>query len=169
MSAWRRIPVVAAGAALLSGCMVGPNFHRPAPPAVSGYTPGPLPPSTTAAPVPGGASQSFAPGADVAAQWWTLFGSPQVDDLVQRALKANPDLDAARAALKAAHEAWLVERGTLLPTADASYQATREKSSGTLSPVLSTPNDLFTLHTVTLDVVYTADVFGGLRRQIENV
>ena len=99
----------------------------------------------------------------------TLFGSSQIDDLVQRALKTNPDLEAARAALKAAHEAWLVQRGTLLPMADTSYQATREKASGALSPPLSTPNDLFTLHTVTLDVAYTPDVFGGLRRQIENV
>jgi NodT family efflux transporter outer membrane factor (OMF) lipoprotein len=165
----RRVLAVAVAAALLAGCMVGPNFHRPAPPTVSGYTPEPLLPSTAAAPVPGGASQSFAQGADLAGQWWTLFGSPQVDDLVQRALKANPDLEAARAALKAAHQAWLVQRGTLLPTADVSYEGTREKASGALSPPLSTPNDLFTLHTVTLNVAYTADVFGGLRRQIENV
>jgi NodT family efflux transporter outer membrane factor (OMF) lipoprotein len=163
--------LIAAGAAAagLAGCMVGPNFHRPAPPTPTGYTPAPLPSATAAAPVVGGTSQSFAQGADIAGQWWTLFGSPQIDDLVQRALKTNPDLDAARAALKAAHEAWLVQRGTLLPTADASYDVTREKASGALSPPLSTPNDLFTLHTVTLDVAYTPDVFGGLRRQIENV
>ena len=168
-SAWRRISVVAAGAALLSGCMVGPNFHRPAPPTVTGYTTSPLPSSTAAAPVTGGAAQTFAQGADIGGQWWTLFGSPQVDDLVQRALKANPDIDAARAALKAAHEAWLVQRGTLLPTADASYGYTREKSSGSLSPVLSTSTFLFTLHTVTLNVAYAPDVFGGLRRQVETV
>jgi NodT family efflux transporter outer membrane factor (OMF) lipoprotein len=148
--------------------MVGPNFHRPSPPVVTGYTPAPLPQATAAAPVAGGGAQTFAQGADLTGQWWTLFGSPQIDELVQRAIKANPDIDAARAALKAAHEAWLVQRGTLLPTADASYDVTREKASGALSPPLSTPNDLFTLHTVTLNVAYTADVFGGLRRQIES-
>ena len=168
-SAWRRIPILVAPAALLFGCMVGPNFHRPAAPTASGYTPAPLPQATAAAPVTGGAAQTFAQGADLTGQWWTLFGSQQIDDLVQQALKANPDLDAARAALKAAHQAWLVQRGTLLPTADASFETSREKASGALSPPLSTPNDLFTLHTVTLNVAYTADVFGGLRRQIETV
>jgi NodT family efflux transporter outer membrane factor (OMF) lipoprotein len=155
--------------ALLAGCAVGPNFHRPAAPAVSGYTPSPLPPATASAPVAGGASQAFAQGADLPGQWWTLFGSPQIDALVERALKANPDLDSARAALHAAHEAWLVQRGTLLPTLDAGYNVTHEKSSGALSPVLSVNDDLFTLNTAALTVAYTPDVFGGLRRQVENV
>jgi NodT family efflux transporter outer membrane factor (OMF) lipoprotein len=154
-------------AAVVSGCAVGPNFHRPAPPAIGGLTPTPLPSSTASAPVPGGASQSFAQGATVAGDWWTAFGSRQIDDLVQRALKANPDLEAAKAALKAAHEAYLVQRGALLPTADVAYNVTREKSSNALSPVLNDNTDLFTLHTVTLTVAYTPDVFGGVRRQVE--
>ena len=165
----RALLSVTVGALALSGCMVGPNFHRPAPPTETGYTPAPLPQSTAAAPVAGGTAQIFAQGADVGAQWWTAFGSSEIDDLVARALKSNPDLDAARAALKASHEAWLVQRGTLFPTADASYNYTRAKSSGALSPVLSTTTFLYTLHTVTLDIAYAPDVFGGLRRQIENV
>ncbi len=158
----------AAIATLVAGCALGPNFHRPSPPAVSGLTPGALPSATASAPVAGGASQAFVQGAGVGGDWWTAFGSPQIDALVQRALKANPDLEAARAALRAAHEAYLVQRGALLPTADASYNVTREKSSNALSPVLNDNADLFTLHTVTLTVAYTPDVFGGVRRQVEN-
>jgi len=157
-----------ASAALLAGCAVGPDFHRPTPPKAAGLTPGPLPSSTASAPVAGGASQTFVPGAEVAGDWWTAFGSPRIDALVQRALKANADLEAARAALRAAHEAYLVQRGALLPTADAAYNVTREKSSNALSPVLNDNVDLFTLHTVTLTVAYTPDVFGGVRRAVEN-
>jgi NodT family efflux transporter outer membrane factor (OMF) lipoprotein len=155
-------------ATLLAGCAIGPEFHRPTPPTATGLTPRPLSSSTASAPVAGGASQTFVPGGEVAGNWWTAFGSPQIDALVQRGLKANPDLAAARAALRAAHEAYLVQRGALLPTADAAYDVTREKSSNALSPVLNDNAALFTLHTVTLTVAYTPDVFGGVRRQVEN-
>jgi NodT family efflux transporter outer membrane factor (OMF) lipoprotein len=155
-------------AAVLAGCAVGPNFHRPAPPDVGGYLPGPLPAATVAAPVPGGASQAFTAGLDLPGDWWTLFHSPQIAALVTRALAANSDLEAARAALRAAHEAELAQRGALLPSVDASYDVTREKSSGALSPPLSVNENLFTLHTVTLNVAYALDVFGGIRRQIES-
>jgi NodT family efflux transporter outer membrane factor (OMF) lipoprotein len=154
-------------AALLAGCAVGPNFHRPAAPAVGGLVPSPLPSATASAPVHGGESQAFLQGMDLQGDWWTLFRSTEVNALVEQALKANPDLEAAKAALRAAHQAYLVQRGALLPTVDASYNATREKSSNALAPPLSTNQDLFTLHTVTLTVAYTPDVFGGIRRQVE--
>ncbi|MGK3919437.1 hypothetical protein ABI060_14540, partial [Enterococcus faecium] len=55
----------------LAGCAVGPNFHRPAPPQVSSYTPDPLPAQIASA----AGSQSLEQGAPVSARWWTVFGS----------------------------------------------------------------------------------------------
>jgi len=153
--------------ALLGGCAVGPDFHKPAPPAAAGYTATPLPARTTGADAPGGAAQRFVQGLDVSGRWWTLYRSPALDALVEQALKANPDLQAAQAALRGAREAYYAQRGALAPTLDAGYNVTRQKVSDAIASPLSSNAELYTLHTAQLNIGYTPDVFGGLRRQIE--
>lgn len=150
----------AAALALSAGCAVGPDFHRPAPPTVARYTPGPEPAA-------GPQTPSLAFGKDVPARWWTLYRSPALDSLEDRALKANPDLEAARAALRAAQQTYLAQRGALLPTVQVDYNVTRQQASGTPAPPLSSNVNLFTLHTAQLEVGYVLDVFGGVRRQVE--
>ena len=166
-----RRPLAALGVLFLSGCAVGPNFHRPAPPtSAAGYVQGALPQETVAGPadLQGGQAQALAYGADLPGQWWSLFHDPALDRLEAEALKANPDLDSARAALKAAQAELRYQRGGLLPTAAINGQASREKDSQTLSPTLNAPIPLFSLYTIQLAVSYTPDVFGGVRRGIEN-
>jgi NodT family efflux transporter outer membrane factor (OMF) lipoprotein len=152
----------------LSGCMVGPDFHRPAAPSVAGYLPGSLPAQTAAATGSAGAAQAFGLGADVPGQWWTLYNSPALNALVEQALKANPDLASAQAALRSAREAYYAQKGALWPTVGASYNFTRQKTSNTLAPVLNSNQDLYSLHTAQVTVDYTPDVFGGIRRQTES-
>jgi NodT family efflux transporter outer membrane factor (OMF) lipoprotein len=147
---------------------VGPDFHAPAPPTVAGYTASPLPARTAAAPTPAGAAQRFVAGLDVSGRWWTSFGSPALDALVDRALAANPDLQAAQAALRVAREAYYAQRGALLPTLDAGYGLTRQKVSQVVAPPLASNVDLYTLHTAQLNVGYVPDLFGGVRRQVES-
>jgi len=162
-------PVLGLSAALLtSACAVGPNFQRPAAPAIGGYTPAPLPRATAQAATLGGEAQRFVDGADIPADWWTLFHSPALNALVAAALKANPDLEAAKAGLRAARETYQAQRGALLPEVDAGYSVSRQQASTTLAPPLSSNDDLFTLHTVQLTVSYAPDVFGGVRRQVES-
>ena len=168
----RPLGVLAAGSALvlLASCAVGPNFHRPEPPAGAGYVAGPIPQTTVAGPtdLQGGEAQRLAYGADVPGQWWSLFHDPALDRLEAQALRANPDLESARAALKAAQAELRYQRGGLLPTAAINGQASREKDSQTLSPTLNAPIPLFSLYTIQLAIAYTPDVFGGVRRGIEN-
>ena len=52
----------------LAGCAVGPNFHRPDPPPVNGYTPEPLAHRTSGAKVSAGESQRFVEGLDIPGQ-----------------------------------------------------------------------------------------------------
>jgi NodT family efflux transporter outer membrane factor (OMF) lipoprotein len=153
----------------LSGCQVGPNFAPPPAPAVAGYTPGDLPAKTASADVAGGQAQRFAPGLDVSGRWWTLYGSPQLNALMDQALAANPDLQAAQAALRAARETYYAQRGVALPTLDAGYTVNRQKVSKVITSPLTSNADLFTLHTAQLTVSYMPDVFGGIRRQTESV
>jgi NodT family efflux transporter outer membrane factor (OMF) lipoprotein len=152
----------------LAGCAVGPNYSPPPPPAIGGYASTPLPVQTAAADTAGGRAQSFVQGLDVSGRWWTLYGSPELDALMDQALRANPDLKAAQAALRAAREAWYAQRGALLPTLDGGYSVSRQKVSDVNASPLNSNVELFTLHTAQLTVGYVPDVFGGLRRQAEN-
>ncbi|MEA3061605.1 MAG: hypothetical protein QOJ94_1386 [Sphingomonadales bacterium] len=156
-------------ALLLGGCVVGPNFKRPAAPDVPRYTAAPLPAATVATPgVPGGEAQRFASGADIPADWWTLFHSPALDALVRQALANNPNLKAAQAALLAAHENSRAQHGAFLPQVSAGLGITRQRDpSGALAPVPSNNAFLYTLVTPQLSVSYVPDVFGLNRRTAE--
>jgi NodT family efflux transporter outer membrane factor (OMF) lipoprotein len=176
--------------ALLTGCAVGPNYHRPALPPAHGYAPAPLPDATaSAAPVAGqdpslNASQSFSTARDIAAQWWTLFHSPELNALIARAFAANPSLDAALATLRQAQENVYAQRGYFFPTIAASYEAQRSKLSGNLAtantpiyqsngtviqPVGPAQPVTYNFHTAELTVGFTPDVFGGNRRAVESL
>ena len=164
----RRAHTSLAAVLLLMSCTVGPDFQRPAAPQVDGYTPEkPAGPAATAD-TKAGAAQRFDVGRDIQGEWWTLFHSAPLDRLVRRALKANPDVDAAQAALRQARENVYAGEGALFPSASASFQPQRERISGAtfgapkLSPTLS-------VVTAQLSVSYAPDVFGGTRRQIESL
>ena len=92
MSFPRAMAVAAAVALGLTACAVGPNYQRPAPPADSGYGTAPSAGATHAAEGPAGDAQQFVAGMDIPAEWWTLFQSPPLDLLIERALKGNPDV-----------------------------------------------------------------------------
>jgi len=162
------IPWAAAALAfVLSGCVVGPNYHTPEAPTVTGYTPSDAPLTSASTESPGVAVQRLSLGADVPGQWWTLFGSPALNALVARALSANPDLTSAQAALRAARETYYAQRAAVWPTVDASYQVSRQETPSSLASILSSNADLFSLHTAQVTVSYTPDLFGLTRRQTE--
>jgi NodT family efflux transporter outer membrane factor (OMF) lipoprotein len=154
---------------LFTGCTVGPNFVRPAAPNVPRYTQTPLSPTASAANVAGGETQRFLDGQDIPGEWWKLFQSPALDAVVERALKANPDLKAAQAALTVAHENMLAQRGAYFPTASAGFAASRSKTSAELSPTPSSGALLFNLFTPQVSVSFVPDVFGLNRRLVESL
>ena len=154
---------------LIAGCAVGPNFKRPEPPQVSEYTPKPLEPTANAPNVAAGETQRFASGADIAADWWTLFHSQPRTQLVEQSLANNHDLKAARAALSAARENVLAQRGAYYPNVSANFDATRQRQSGQISPTLNSNVFLYNLFTPQVSISYVPDVFGLNRRTVESV
>ena len=140
------IVAVLVGAAL-TGCMVGPDFLKPDPPTAKAYTEGSLPEQTAATPGIGGAPQRLVSGQDIPAQWWALFRSPALDQLIRQALADSPTLAAAEATLRQARENLRAESGALLyPAVDAKASATREKTSGAAGGQPSAHSDIFNLY-----------------------
>ena len=153
-------------AALVGSCAVGPDFLVPAPPDVERYSASPLPNQTVVSATTGGASQSFAVGRDLPGEWWALYRSRHLNALIQRAIAANANLQAAQATLRQAQENAAAQVGTLLPAIDANSSATRQSISpaqfgGKGSPLT------FNLFNATANVSYALDVFGGKRRAVE--
>ena len=154
----------------LIGCTVGPDFQPPAPPSVAGFTREPLI-ATAAAPGVGlGVSQKFVEGQDLPAAWWSLFGDPTLNELIRRALAANPTLQAARAALRQARELVAAQKGAYFPTVTAGLSASRNLTpTATLSPASSSGNPYYSLITPQLSISYVPDVFGANRRAVESL
>ena len=157
----------------LAGCAAGPDFKPPAAPKVAGYTARPPAPTATTPGVAGGASQLFVQGGDVPSDWWKLFHSQPLDALVAQALAHNHDLKAAQAALRAAHEDVLAQRGSFFPSVSAKFDASRTKASNILAPVPNFPavpqEFLYSLFTPQLTISYAPDLFGMNRRTRESL
>ena len=99
-------------AALLSmavaGCTVGSDFEAPNSPLLTRYT---SPGEHTAPDVDAKktvSTQAVALGGRVAADWWTLFRSRDIDLVVKQAMAGNQTLESAKARLAQAREAVVV-------------------------------------------------------------
>ncbi len=161
--------ITASALLMLTGCAVGPNFKKPAAPDVSGYTPTPMSTTSNTPNVPGGEAQHFVDGQDISGQWWTLFHSQALSDLVERSLAANPNIKAAQAALLVARENMLAQRGAYYPSVSAGFSATRAKSSANVSPVTNTSALNYSFYTPEVSVSFVPDVFGLNRRTVESL
>jgi len=145
-------------AAAISACSTEP-IRPPEVPVVEQFT------STAVA------EERLAPGKDIPAQWWGLFGSPSLDALVRRALDNSPTLVRAQAKLRQAEEDLSARSGaTQWPRVDAKLSANRvdvePQSLGV--PALPVPMPL-DLYLASISVSYTFDFAGGTRRELEGL
>ncbi len=167
---WRHLVWIGGLAVVLSGCAVGPNFVRPAPPSLQGYTAAKAPAefaSTT-----GAGSQHLHIGQQISAEWWDLLRSPALDGVVRNALVGSQTLAAARATLAAAEESVAAARGGFFPQVDVAASLERNRASalrsgsgpsGGRSGGAQTTN----LYSLGPTASYSPDVFGGTRRKVE--
>ena len=161
-----RHAVYVLAAASLSGCAVGPDFHRPplvVPDHVSAAPPVQV---TDASDVAGGVAQHLEVGRDIPGEWWTLFRSAEITALVGIALRESPTISAAEAALRQAQEQDLAQQGTLFPTITGTLGRTRQEEPLSEQGTEGQPL-LFSAYTAQLSLSYTLDFWGGLRRAVE--
>ncbi len=171
MSSFKRPLLAATVALLLSGCMVGPNYHG-APevtPAAKGFR----------------RADATAVNAEPVAQWWTALGDPELSHLIDETLATNPGIDVARARVREARASLRQQTATGLPSvgADAAYLRTANvesllgaNSSGGSSDQGSGASGSsgsgssgggLNLYVVGFDATWELDFFGGNRRAVE--
>ncbi|MGG1943571.1 efflux transporter outer membrane subunit [Trinickia sp. NRRL B-1857] len=156
----RRTLVVALAAAwALAACSLGPNGEPPAMPSPAHYGQAALPEQTATA---GGVAQHFDVGAQPVPNWWHLYGSAQLDALVDEGLKNSPTLAATAKNLAGAREQLRAQIGSsVLPTIDASGQATRNRALSI--PGAGPQTVLYNVFVGQLEAHYTFDLFGAVR------
>ena len=156
-----RLPLLVAGACALAGCTVGPDFRRPDPPPVASYVPGPAP----AAP----GMPALVVQRDLPAEWWRVFRSPVLDELVRRALDGSPSLAEARARLAQAQELRSARAGAVAwPRLDATFGAERQRIDPATFGFPQAPNPgPFNVFSLGANASYDFDLAGGRRRELE--
>jgi NodT family efflux transporter outer membrane factor (OMF) lipoprotein len=154
---WRSTPVLAGSAAMLVACAVGPRY---APPVPASPEPANFVSSTTA----------IESAEQPPANWWHLYETPVLDQLVQEALTHNKSLLVAAANLAEARAALsLASAGRYPSTTVSAGVQYGVNSSETLSndiKGLGPPNP-GSIFSAGLDVSYEVDLFGRVRRAVE--
>ena len=133
---------------LLAGCMVGPNYHRPAVQTPTAF-------------------RDLADNPQVQAQaasyadlpWWQVFQDPQLQELIRTALKQNYDLQLATERINAGRAQVAITRSSLFPQVQGNGNFSGGKEG--------TFQTKFNFATLTADAAFQLDFFGKLRRATE--
>jgi NodT family efflux transporter outer membrane factor (OMF) lipoprotein len=156
---------------IFSGCAVGPDFKAPLAPKNAGNEYSSEAIATTTESVANsdtdkaGIAQHIVYGKELPAQWWTLFHSEALDQLIRCALQQNPTFAAAQATLRQAKESFNAESGSLLyPGVNAQLGASRQQAQ----LYAATPS-VYNLYNASVNVSYNLDIFGASHRQLESM
>jgi NodT family efflux transporter outer membrane factor (OMF) lipoprotein len=154
----------AIAAAILAGCTVGPDFNRPDPPAADRYTVAPHTVGQT--PASDADRQTVKLGSALAEDWWRLFESDALNDIVRQALANNRSLASAAATLAAAREFAGAQAGSLYPKLSIGADIGRQKYGAEFLGTADKPPP-FTYFSVGPTVSYALDYVGGIARSVE--
>lgn len=148
-----RIVGLAVMIALVAGCEVGPDYHRPALEPVARFK-----------------SLQANEATSIPAQWWKLYRDPILDRLIATANASNQNIRQAIARVDAARAMARIAASYLLPTVTFDPSYTRTRTSGTrVNPNTGTvtPTFVYNDYLAPIDLRYEIDVWGRLRRQYE--
>ncbi|WP_236237144.1 efflux transporter outer membrane subunit [Pseudomonas faucium] len=142
---------------LLGGCMVGPDYQRPAMALPQGFKEGGQ--WQRAAANPQGALDS---------RWWLGFGDAQLNSLIEQSARANQSIVAAEAAWRQARDQVAISRAGLWPTVTAGLSATRGVDGGGATLSKGTGSGVQQTVSATLGASWEPDLWGQVRRTIES-
>jgi NodT family efflux transporter outer membrane factor (OMF) lipoprotein len=152
----KRMAVLALGITL-SGCMVGPDYHKPAVETPAAYKETP------------GWTQAQPADAMLKGDWWTVYNDAELNKLEPLVAVNNQTLAADYAAFRQAEAVTDEEIGALFPTIGLTGSATRSGSgAGSSSGAASAGGGPRTSGTFEGSVSWSPDIWGKIRRQVQS-
>jgi NodT family efflux transporter outer membrane factor (OMF) lipoprotein len=106
---------------------------------------------------------------DIPGEWWSLFQCKPLDQIIRKAISSSPTIASAQAALRQAGENRRAQMGELFPSFDAGFSAKRNQFSGASFGQPNAPGGVYTLYNASVSVSYTLDLFGAIRRSLEDL
>ena len=137
---------------ILTGCAVGPDYHRP--------------PTSVDAHYANAQEPGFAEDTTLE-RYWTGFDDPLLDSLVDDAITHNKDLAAATANLRAARAARRLAGFDQFPTATFSGGYTHNLYTAQQFPGVDQHDREFDTADAGFDALWELDLFGRVRRNVE--
>jgi NodT family efflux transporter outer membrane factor (OMF) lipoprotein len=156
---WRRSVATTclAGMLLLSGCAVGPRYHRP---------PVEVPPAYKEA---GNWKPAQPNEQSLGGNWWEKFQDPQLNALEQQVSISNQNLKAAQAQYIQARALLRYYRADYFPTVAAAPSATRGRVSSNRPPPRAISNGVTSTDIqLPFELSYQIDAWGRVRRNVES-
>jgi NodT family efflux transporter outer membrane factor (OMF) lipoprotein len=145
-------------------CAVGPNYVRPTAPVPPKYKE--LPPSQ--ATTTGQWKEAQPSDAAQRGKWWELFREPELNGLEEQVAISNQSIAQAEAQFRGARALARVARASLFPSLGVGASVTRSSGVVQSSPKpTSGPPPTVMAYAVPVDLAWEADVFGGIRRNLE--
>lgn len=138
----------------VTGCALGPDYKGPQ----DSNTPAQF---SRAAKDP--SMRSSAP----LAQWWKSLNDSELSSLIERALAANPDLDAARARLRSARAGTSLEQANRMPSVSGSAMAAKFRIPEISMGEETIDSQWLTLYSASANASWEADLFGSHTRSIQ--
>lgn len=140
------------GVLLITGCAVGPNFHRPSTPEPAAFA---------------NASALFSTTGTVEMAWWRVFNDTTLERLITLASTNNYDLRLAQARLHEARALWKTVRFDYAPTIRSENFFEKSQASTAAKPGLDRDARQGELYRVGFDSTWELDLWGRVRRKVE--
>ena len=154
----RRLALAALSAIFMTaGCMVGPQYRKPAVPLTPAFK----------EPLPEGWKQAEPSDGRIQGKWWEMYNDPQLNALVEQVAISNQNVLAYVAQYSEAKAAVRVARSALFPTVTAgpsitqSYRAGGYTNTGGLAA-----GGQRTFYSFPADLSWEADLWGSIRRSV---
>ena len=116
-----------------------------------------------------GPPQVYVQGLEIPQRWWDLFHCEALNSLVARGIERNPDLEAARASLRAADANTQAARGAYFPQVSANAGPSWQKPSPGQGLTPGSGTSPYTISTGQLSISFAPDVFGLTSRRVESL
>lgn len=147
---WLAVPL------LLAGCTLGPDYVKP----------------TTDVPAAfkeaAGWQEARPADESPRGKWWEIFHDPGLNTLEEKVLVSNQNLKAAEAQYRQALALSAQARAALFPVLNATASTSRAESASAVANRSSTSGGVSVTHSLGLQATWEADLWGGVRRNVES-